>query len=215
MSSVDPWQFDLEGYLREAEPDAAERADAWQTGIGLQAVDGLPVSDYLLGTAKEHIEGNTRTTAVFAIKYLRAMGCEVNNDPYRDHSWYFRNALVRANYEDVSRGIAPTTVYLEHFFQNQLCGTKHELKNRYLHLDWPQREGDEVAQQVTPQTEALLTALGDKEMSLKELLASLGLKDRNSFTKNYLNPALAAGLIERTIPDKPTSRLQRYRRARR
>ena len=58
MSNVDSWQFDLEGYLREAEPDAAERADAWQTGIGLQAVDGLPVSDYLLGTAKEHIEGN-------------------------------------------------------------------------------------------------------------------------------------------------------------
>ena len=83
MSNVDPWQFDLEGYLREAEPDAAERADAWQTGIGLQAVDGLPVSDYLLGTAKEHIEGNTRTTAVFAIKYLRTMGYEVSNDPYR------------------------------------------------------------------------------------------------------------------------------------
>lgn len=81
-------------------------------------------------------EGNTRTTAVFAIKYLRSMGYEVNNEPFKTHSWYFRNALVRANYEDMTRGIASTTRYLELFFENLLCGANNELRNRYLHLDW-------------------------------------------------------------------------------
>ena len=271
------WDFgDLDGYIREGEPGQAERAENWQTAIGLQAVDGLRTSAYLLETAKEHIEGhisiteaqqrlhsyyderadrmevegekeadivssriaellgeraftfaptelcdihrrlfdqvipragkyrtfnitkkewvlkgetvfyatcgtiadtlrydfsqergvsysdfhaaemvrhiagfvsdiwqihpfsegNTRTTAVFTIKYLRSMGYEVNNEPFKKHSWYFRNALVRANYEDVTRGISPTTLYLERFFENLLCDTHHDLRNRYLHLDW-------------------------------------------------------------------------------
>lgn len=57
MSKV-PWDFgDLDGYIREGEPGRAERADNWQTAIGLQAVDGLTTSDYLLETAREHIEG--------------------------------------------------------------------------------------------------------------------------------------------------------------
>ena len=122
---------------------------------------------------------------------------------------------MRANYEDVSRGVAPTTIYLERFFQNQLCGTRHELKNRYLHLDWPQRETQQVTQQDTDQVRALLAALGDAELSARELMNRLGLSHRPTSRQNYLNPALAAGLIERTIPNKPTSRLQRYRRARR
>jgi prophage maintenance system killer protein len=160
-------------------------------------------------------EGNTRTTAVFTIQYLRSMGYELNNEPFGSHSWYFRNALVRANFEDVTRSIAPTTAYLERFLENQLIGTSHELKNRYLHLDWQQRGAAlEAAQQVqvTQQVGLLLKALGDDELSLKELMARLSLADRNNFMKHYLNPALEAGLIERTIPNKPTSRLQRYRR---
>ena len=87
-------------------------------------------------------EGNTRTTAVFAIKYLRSMGYSVDNKPFKENSWYFRNALVRANYEDVTRGIAPNLVFLERFFENLLCGANHELRNRYLHLDWPQQDAD-------------------------------------------------------------------------
>ena len=61
------------------------------------------------------------------------MGYRVDNEPFRNHSWYFRNALVRANYEDVTNGVVPTTVYLERFFENLLCGACHKLKNRYLH----------------------------------------------------------------------------------
>lgn len=77
-------------------------------------------------------EGNTRTTALFSIKYLRTLGFDVNNDTFAAHSWYFRNALVRANYTDVKRGVFTTTEYLELFFRNLLMDEKNELKNRNL-----------------------------------------------------------------------------------
>ena len=281
MAETKSWDFgDLEGYTRQGEPSQAVRADNWQVAIGLQAVDGLKPSAYLLETAKEHIEGrigideaqrrirsyyeerggreesgdseeadtvssriaeilgertfsfspvqlqiihrrlfdqlllhagkyrtynitkrewvlkgdtvyysscdsvadtlkydfdqerdfsyaglsnkdivrhtakfvsgiwqihpfgegNTRTTAVFTIQYLRSMGYEVNNEPFKKHSWYFRNALVRANYEDVKQDVSPTTLFLERFFENLLFGAHHDLKNRYLHLDWDKRQ---------------------------------------------------------------------------
>lgn len=271
-----PWQFDLEEYIRQGEAGKAEKSCAWKTAIGLQDVDGLETSAYLLETAKEHIEGyididtarkridsyyetrterreeekgteeadrvaaritqilsektfqfspaeyrmihkrlffgiydhagmtrtynitkkewvlhgksvfyasadsinatleydfgqekqfsykglslqesvrhlakftsdiwqihpfcegNTRTTAVFIVKYLKTFGFHINNDAFAEHSWYFRNALVRANYNDLTRGIHATTEYLEHFFGNLLLGTEYELKNRNLVID--------------------------------------------------------------------------------
>lgn len=266
----------LNQYLRSKEPDAKERAAIWQTAIGMQKVDGLTVSDYLVDTAQKHIEnqvnideakaliteyyqaanrredtsndeeadkasvnivqvlseqafsfsvegfaglhrrifqgvfshagefrdynitkkewvldgetviygpcedlrqtiqydldqekqfkykgmpmekvikhfsefiaglwqihpfreGNTRTTAVFAIKYLRTLGLHVENDMFKQHSWYFRNALVRANYRNVMRGIDPTTIYLELFFRNLLLGETNDLQNRSLHVSY-------------------------------------------------------------------------------
>lgn len=81
-------------------------------------------------------EGNTRTTAVFIIKYLQTFGFRINNDVFADHSWYFRNALVRANFNDWQKEIHATTEYLELFFENLLMGKHHELKNRYLHVDY-------------------------------------------------------------------------------
>lgn len=272
-SDQKPWQFDLEQYIRQGEAEKMEKTYAWKTAIGLQDVDGLKTSGYLLQTAKEHIEGsidmdtaqnriesyyqsredrkeieqgteeadrvaariarelgektfqfspaefqmihkrlflgiydhagmvrpynitkkewvlrgetvlyaaadsiratleydfhtekqfsyqgltlqesvkhlskftsdiwqihpfcegNTRTTAVFIIKYLKTFGFEVNNDAFADNSWYFRNALVRANYNNWKKGIHATTEYLEKFFGNLLLGTEYELKNRYL-----------------------------------------------------------------------------------
>ena len=81
-------------------------------------------------------EGNTRTTAVFTIKYLRSLGFNVNNEPFEKHSWYFRNALVRANYTNMQKGIYMNTEYLEKFFRNILLGENNELKNRYTHIDY-------------------------------------------------------------------------------
>lgn len=79
-------------------------------------------------------EGNTRTTAVFTIQYLRSLGFEVDNDLFAKHSWYFRNALVRANYRNVAKGIEYTPIYLERFFRNLLLGEQWDLRNRYLHI---------------------------------------------------------------------------------
>lgn len=267
---------DFEQYIKQGEPDKQERAYAWQTAIGLQAVDGLTTSDYLKDTACKHIdgditideaceliksyylskssrepdedekreadtvaanitkilstrtldfstngyvslhrrifdgvfkfagrirdyditkkewvldgdtvnylnwedlrraidydleqernfsyaglspddiikhiarfvsnlwqihafgEGNTRTTAVFTIQYLRSIGFNVSNSLFANHSWYFRNALVRANYKNVPKGIDYTPVYLERFFRNLLLGDGWELRNRYLHIN--------------------------------------------------------------------------------
>ena len=77
-------------------------------------------------------EGNTRTTAVFAIKYLRSLGFSVDNDAFRDNAWYFRNALVRANYADYAREVSRDWSYLEICFRTLLLGEKNEMKSRYL-----------------------------------------------------------------------------------
>jgi fido (protein-threonine AMPylation protein) len=79
-------------------------------------------------------EGNTRTTAVFTIKYLRTFGYEINNDVFEQHSWFFRNALVRANYKNVQLNITETVTPLINFFENLLTGKNHELKNRELKI---------------------------------------------------------------------------------
>lgn len=275
--SDNKWQFELEEYIKQGEPGRVDKSEAWQTAIGLQAVDGLNTSAYLLDTAKEHIEGNisidevqkriqsyheqrsdrtevendtkeadivsariakllgektfqfspaawltihrrlfegvfshagqirqynitkkewvlngdtviyadchsikdtldydfatekqfsydglsvdasvkhlakfasdiwqihpfcegnTRATAVFMIQYMKTFGFRVNNDAFEKNSWYFRNALVRANYNDLQKGVHSTTKFLEMFFGNLLLGTNHELKNRYMHIDY-------------------------------------------------------------------------------
>lgn len=79
-------------------------------------------------------EGNTRTTAIFVIKYMRTLGFDVSNDVFAENAWYFRNALVRANYTDLKRGIQATQIYLDRFFANLLLGEKNELKSRELLL---------------------------------------------------------------------------------
>ena len=282
------WQFELEAYIKQGEPSRIEKSEAWQTAIGLQAVDGLNTSEYLLDTAKDHIEGkitideaqkriysyyeqrttrteienetkeadivsaritkllgekafqfspaewitihrrlfdgvfdhagqirqynitkkewvlngdtviyadwnsiretldydfatekqfsyeglsieaavkhlakfasdiwqihpfcegNTRATAVFMIKYIKTFGFRVNNDAFRENSWYFRNALVRANYNDLQKGVHSTTKFLELFFSNLLLGTSHELKNRYMHVDFAD---ENISQSINP-----------------------------------------------------------------
>ena len=271
------WQFELEEYIKQGEPGKVEKSEAWQTAIGLQAVDGLKTSEYLLDTAKEHIEGNitideaqkriqsyyeqrtertevedntkeadivsariakllgeksfqfspaewltihrrlfegvfehagqirqynitkkewvlngdtviyadftsirdtldydfatekqfsyeglsveasvrhlakfasdiwqihpfcegnTRATAVFMIKYMKTFGFRVNNDAFEKNSWYFRNALVRANYNNLQKGVHSTTRFLEMFFGNLLLDTGYDLKNRIMHVDY-------------------------------------------------------------------------------
>ncbi|MBR5506154.1 MAG: MarR family transcriptional regulator, partial [Clostridia bacterium] len=77
---------------------------------------------------------NTRTTAVFFIKYIRTLGFDATNDIFAENAWYFRNALVRANYNNLKENIHETTLYLEKFIRNLLLNESNELKNRYLHI---------------------------------------------------------------------------------
>lgn len=172
-------------------------------------------------------EGNTRTTAVFAIKYLRSMGFDVNNDLFAAHSWYFRNALVRANYRNYQKKVEPDFHFLEQFFRNLLLGEQNELKNRYLLIQLPENFPASTRQtpgklptstrQVPDKFSTgnsrildLIRVLGDKELSLKELLVLLSLKDRESFRKSYLDPAIQSGFVRSLYPDSPRHPRQKY-----
>ena len=132
-------------------------------------------------------EGNTRTTAVFMIKYLRSMGFNVKNNLFADNSWYFRNALVRANYRNPSKGIDVDKSFLEKFFRNLILNENNELKNRYM-LIYP--SSYPPTHQVTEATSFILEdayvarlihVIGTKQLSLKAVMDLLGLKDRVSF----------------------------------
>lgn len=166
-------------------------------------------------------EGNTRTTAVFTIQYLRTMGFNVENDLFAKHSWYFRNALVRANYQNIQKGIARESVYLERFFRNLLMGEDNELKNRHMLVNAP--EGIEVLTPTSTPTSLASLMCDDKEnvirlvkiianniMSVKEMMTAVGLKNRENFVEYSLNPAMREGLVTMLYPDKPRHPRQRY-----
>ncbi|MGN1353436.1 MAG: Fic family protein [Alloprevotella sp.] len=163
-------------------------------------------------------EGNTRTTAVFTIKYLRSIGFDVNNDLFAAHSWYFRNALVRANYRNIRKGIEPDRSFLINFFRNLILDEHHEMKNRSMLInppqDWPQEENPTSTRQVPdkyPTTlERLVLLLAGEALSIRQMLAALELKNRENFMANYLNPAMAAGLVAMVYPDCPQHPRQKY-----
>lgn len=354
--------LDFESYIRGGEPDKKEKASAWKTAIGLQAVDGLQTSDYLKDTARKHIEGdisidevkkliygyyqsktartpededteeadkvsaniakilneqsfafsvtgftsihrrlfdglfkfagkirdyditkkewvlrgdtvlyvnaedlqkaleydleqeknfsykglsldevvnhiakfvsgiwqihpfgegNTRTTAVFTIKYLRSIGFDVNNDLFADNSWYFRNALVRANYRNVLKGIEPDITFLISFFRNLMMCEENELKNRYLVINVPKelilgqnptssRQAPDKLPAPSPTILSLVNTLGKQQLSIKEMLCAMNLKDRENFMENYLSPAIKDGFIVMHYPDNPKHPRQKY-----
>ncbi|HIT66735.1 MAG TPA: Fic family protein [Candidatus Merdisoma merdipullorum] len=112
-------------------------------------------------------EGNTRTTAVFFIKYLRTLGFSATNDIFADHAWYFRNALVRANYTNLQKGIHETTEYLEVFLRNLLLNEKNELHNRNLHISglWNKEKVDIENRKVDIQ---------DEKVDIKSILSENG-----------------------------------------
>ncbi|GHT50847.1 hypothetical protein AGMMS49982_06940 [Bacteroidia bacterium] len=122
------------------------------TELSMRQITGH-ITQFVSGLWQIHpfAEGNTRTTAVFTIQYLRSMGFDVENDLFAGHSWYFRNALVRANYQNVQKGIKRNPEYLERFFRNLLMKEKNELRNRYLLIQTPE-EFKEVEKQAENRT---------------------------------------------------------------
>lgn len=327
------WEQELNEYIRQGEPDRVDKSNAWKTAIGLQDVDGLKTSEYLMETAKEHIEGkisiakadkriqsyyeerrdrseietdtkeadivsvriakllgektfqfspvewqnihrklfegvfkhagtirdynitkkewvlrgdtvmyasydsisdtldydfsqeknfsyeqlsieesvrhiakftsgiwqihpfcegNTRSTAVFIIKYLKTFGFSVSNETFAENSWYFRNALVRANYNDWQNGIHATTEFLELFFENLLMNADHDLKNRYTHIDFKKENPIQSVTEKIPkcQNDTL-------ELSIEELVIINVMKNNPAVTQKEI--AEMTSKSERTI----------------
>ena len=173
-------------------------------------------------------EGNTRTTAVFAIMYLRSLGFDVQNDMFANHSWYFRNALVRANYQNVQKGIRREPAFLEQFFRNLLLGEHHELRNRLMLIKAPEAWDAGNTRQVPDKYPTSTRQVPDKllpgnanivkvvrtmglvEWRIKDLMAEMGLKDRENFMANYLTPAMSEAYLRPLYPDAVRHPRQRY-----
>ena len=199
------------------------------------------ISSFVSGLWQIHAfgEGNTRTTAVFIIQYLRSIGFDVENNLFAKHSWYFRNALVRANYKNAVKGIDYSSVYLERFFRNLLLGEQWDLRNLYLHVH-PAKEWSvqpNLAEPATPTSTPISTptsshvnrlnpngkiytkneniiqlvrVIGSEELSIKEMMEFKGLKDRKNFIEYHLNPAISEGFVRLLYPDKPRHPRQKY-----
>jgi hypothetical protein len=166
-------------------------------------------------------KGNTRTIAIFIIKYLRSLGFSVNNELFERHSWYFRNALVRANYRNVVKGIERESIFLIRFFRNLLLGEKNILKNRYMMInppeEWKEPENIQTedehrtsTEQVSEQASAILKAIGKDQLTLKQIMDKIGMKHRPNFIDNYLNAAIKKGYVRLLYPDKPRHPRQKY-----
>lgn len=150
-------------------------------------------------------EGNTRTVAIFLIKYLRTFGYTVNNELFEEHSWYFRNALVRANYKDHTKNIPATNEFLLRFFDNLLLGENHILKNRELHVLYEFSENDPVKFKNDlvndPVKRSILKHLRQNPKANYSVLTEItGFS--NSTIKRHIRDLKKLGLIERLGSDK-------------
>lgn len=144
-------------------------------------------------------EGNTRTTAVFTILYLRQFGFHISNEPFQQHSWYFRNALVRANYRNYEQHISATTVYLERFFENLIFQRTNELKNRFCHILWqetpPAQSANPKCRNCTLEEAAVLEYLAEVPTATQKMIAEkIGKSERTvkTLTKALQDKGLLA-----------------------
>ncbi|MBR5493739.1 MAG: Fic family protein [Alistipes sp.] len=189
----------------------------------------LHISHFVSGLWQIHPfgEGNTRTTAVFTILYLRHIGFKVENDLFANNSWYFRNALVRANYKNAVKGIDYSPVYLERFFRNLLMGEQWDLRNRYLHIspspEWqvqPQlgvekrvvtteKTTESIAENIVENIVENLSAMRGSIVKIiwknprataQSISKEVGIAPRN--VQEHLKYLQKAGILRRVGPDK-------------
>ena len=140
-------------------------------------------------------EGNTRTTAVFTIKYLHTFGFNFSNETFANHSWYFRNALVRANYNDLTKGVYATTEFLEKFFRNLILNEQNELNNRNLKIDEIEKEAIQSAKQTDMDIPKCKNCTLD--CTLEEIAVLNYLKEKPNATQKEI--AQHIGKSERTV----------------
>lgn len=136
-----------------------------------------------------------------------------------------KNALVRANYQNIQKGIKRESVYLERFFRNLLMGENNELRNRFMVINAPKDIGistptstptstpsssDNPLQIDNENISRLIKAIANNRLSVKEMMASVGLKNRENFMEYSLNPAMKEGFVSMLYPDKPRHPRQKY-----
>ena len=170
-------------------------------------------------------EGNTRTMAVFAVKYLRMLNIPASNDIFAENSWFFRNALVRANYDNPLKGVQRDFVPLEGFFRNLVLGERNQMKSRFLliDLDSSKRSELERGHGGRDKTRKRSEKSGQKKAVRKRgqktvdrligvlqahphltqmgLVKALGISSRSTVQKHLAN-LKKAGRIRRVGPDK-------------
>ena len=172
----------------------------------------IHIAKFISGIWQIHAfgEGNTRTTAVFAIKYLRTFGFDISNEAFANHSWYFRNALVRSNYNNLSKGIYATTEYIEAFFRNLILSEHNELKNRVMLVQESSVQGVQSAnttKEISPKCNICTLNCTLEEMAVlnflreqpkatqKEIAAHIGKSERT--VKTITVNLTEKGIIER------------------
>ena len=139
-------------------------------------------------------EGNTRTTAVFLIKYLSKLGFNVTNDIFAENSWYFRNALVRANYNNRTKNVTETTYYLELFLRNLLLDEDNILSNREMHIAY--KEVEEHPQAITDREKAIIDLIqANPQITLTEISERIDKSLRT--VKNSMKTLQEKGIVER------------------
>ena len=139
-------------------------------------------------------EGNTRTTAVFLIKYLSKLGFNVTNDIFAENSWYFRNALVRANYNNRAKNVTETTYYLELFLRNLLLDEDNILSNREMHIAY--KEVEEHPQAITDREKAIIDLIqANPQITLTEISERIDKSLRT--VKNSMKTLQEKGIVER------------------
>ena len=147
---------------------------------------------------------------------------------FERHSWYFRNALVRANYRNLNKNINYEPLFLVRFFRNLLLGENNTLKNRYMIVnppeDWKMPESEQVQDMYRTSTGqvqdklytdnhniiSLIKVISDKQLSVKEMMYGLNLKGRDNFLTLYLIPSIEEGYVRLLYPDKPRHPRQKY-----
>gem|GEM_PF-905321 len=161
------------------------------SGISIdEVIDHLAIFVANLWQIHAFEEGNTRTTAVFFIKYLRSLGFDVTNDTFSNNAWYFRNALARANYNNISKGIVADRSYLLLFLRNLLLGEKNKLQNRDLHIGSSEERRD-----ISREMRILELMKKEPGIKLDELSSELGVSLRTA--KSLVAALKAAGRIRR------------------
>lgn len=141
---------------------------------------------FISGLWQIHVfgEGNTRTTAVFFIRYLRTLGFDVTNDIFAENAWYFRNSLVRANYNDLKNGIHGTTEFLELFLRNLLLKESHPLLNRTLHISGAFKKNEKAD-------------IGDEKADIDKIESDIAnaFQPKTAYLVSRLHMAFPAGAI--------------------